>query len=310
MKPLATYAGLGLRSQDEIFDFLMETFHQNLREWDYFVNWPKAFANARKHSALIEKWDALIGAEDFNNSFRSLLDKHPELSTTIPLLVVRDGSGTTKFSIVTENANWREGLRDFDFSLPAITESDIELALEFVTKSGLKRIFKEGGVSRVSDFLLGAEAGLDSNARKNRGGSAMIHIVNKILVEHCAQEDFELAVEITPEGIQNLCGVDLSSLNPDRRFDFAMMRDSQVFVMEVNAYGGGGSKLKATAAEYIGLQGEITNSPATFIWITEGAGWRTTRVPLRKAFDAIDHLFNLRMIEEGALGELMRRTGR
>jgi len=305
MKPLPTYSGLGLETPDEVFEFLMATFHDNLREWGYFVNWSKAFANTEKISDLVDKWDRLIGVQDFNESFRALLAQYPELSTTIPSLLVRDGSGTARFSIVTENPNWREGLRNFDLSLPAITEGDVELALEFVSKSGLRQIFEEGGVSRVRDFLLGAEAGVDSNARKNRGGDAMTHIVRKVLEDHCSDGGFQLAQEVSPEAISNLWGIDLSSLNPNRRFDFAMMRNGKVFVVEVNAYGGGGSKLKATAAEYIGLQEEIRNCPATFVWITEGAGWRSSHRPLLKAFYSIDHVLNLRLIEEGALSELM-----
>ena len=305
MKSLPTYQGLGLETPDEVFEYLVTTFHDNLREWDYFVNWSKAFANTEKISDLVGKWDRLIGVQNFNESFRTLLAEHPELSTTIPSLLVRDGSGTAKFSIVTENPNWREGLRNFDFSLPAVTEGDVELALEFVSKTGLRQIFEEGGVSRVRDFLLGAEAGVDSNARKNRGGDAMTHIVRKVLEDQCSDGGFQLAQEVSPEAISNLWRVDLSSLNPNRRFDFAMMRDGKVFVVEVHAYGGGGSKLKATAAEYIGLQEEIRNCPATFVWITEGAGWRSSHRPLRKAFYSIDHVLNLRLIEEGALSELM-----
>jgi type II restriction enzyme len=305
MKSLNTYRALGLENPDEVFDYLVSTFHDNLREWDYFVNWSKAFANTGKISDLVDKWDRLIGVQNFNESFRTLLAEYPELSTTIPSLLVRDGSGSTRFSIVTENPHWREGLRNFDFSQPAVSEGDVELALEFVSKSGLRQIFEDGGVSRVRDFLLGAEAGVDSNARKNRGGNAMTHIVTKVLEDHCNDGGFELAQEVSPEAIKNLWGVDLSSLNPNRRFDFAMMRDRNVFVVEVNAYGGGGSKLKATAAEYVGLQEEIRNCPATFVWITEGAGWRSTRRPLRTAFDAIDHVLNLRLIEEGTLSEVM-----
>jgi type II restriction enzyme len=305
MKSLTTYRALGLENPDEVFDYLVSTFHDNLREWDYFVNWSKAFANTGKISDLVDKWDRLIGVHNFNESFRTLLAEYPELSTTIPSLLVRDGSGSTRFSIVTENPHWREGLRNFDFSQPAVSEGDVELALEFVSKSGLRQIFEDGGVSRVRDFLLGAEAGVDSNARKNRGGNAMTHIVTKVLEDHCNDGGFELAQEVSPEAIKNLWGVDLSSLNPNRRFDFAMMRDRNVFVVEVNAYGGGGSKLKATAAEYVGLQEEIRKCPATFVWSTEGAGWRSTRRPLRTAFDAIDHVLNLRLIEEGTLSEVM-----
>lgn len=304
MKSLPTYRGLGLTSADAVFEYLVTSFHDNLREWDYFVNWSKAFANTEALSEIVDKWDSLIGVENFNDSFRALLAAYPELSTTIPSLIVRDGSGTSKFSIVTESSNWQEGLRSFDFSSPAVTEADVERALEFVSKTGLRQIFEEGGVVRVRDFLLGAEAGVDSNARKNRGGDAMTRIVTKLLEDHCNDGEFELAREVSPAAIMDLWGINLSSLNPNRRFDFALKRDQRVFVIEVNAYGAGGSKLKATAAEYVGLQEEIRGCPATFVWITEGAGWRYTRRPLRKAFDAIDYLLNLRLIEQGALSDI------
>jgi len=310
MRPLNIYNTLGLEDDDGVFDYLTSTFHNNLRQWDYFVNWEKAFANTTSKIPLIDVWDVLVGAPDFVTDFRSLISAHPELVTTIPLLIVRDGSGTTQFSIVTEAeaADWRLGLRHFDFSQPATSETDIELALEFVTKSGLKQIFQEGGVSRARDFLLGAEAGLDSNGRKNRGGDAMSAIVSRILADHTGELEGEFGSEMNAAAIAKRWGIEFSGLNPGRRFDFVVNVKDALFAIEVNAYGGGGSKLKATAGEYEGLQGEIRNTPLTFIWITEGAGWRSGRRPLRKAFDTIDYLLNLRLIEDGALREIIARV--
>jgi type II restriction enzyme len=305
MKEISTYRSLGLENSDEVFNYLMETFHDNLREWDYFVNWDKAFSNASKARELVHQWDALIGVENFNEAFRALLRQNPELSTTIPLLVVRDGSNTKKFSIVTENPDWRAGLRHFDFSRPALSDEDIEIALEFVAKTGLKRIFEPLGVSNFSDYLLGAEAGLDSHGRKGRGGSAMTRIVTRALESLCEDCGFQIAAEVYPKNIEALWSADLSGFDSNRRFDFAINANGRVFVFEVNAYGGGGSKLKATAGEYMGLQEEIRRTSATFIWITEGAGWKTAHIPLRKAFDSIDHVLNLRLIEQGALAEIV-----
>lgn len=305
MKDLALYKTMGLKSEDEVFSFLMDTLHKNLREWDYFVNWDKAFSNTEDLDPLISRWDRLIGSTDFDHSFRALLAEYPELSTTIPRLIVRDGSGNSQFSIVTETPDWRAGLRNFDFSSPVVSAADIESALEFVTKSGLKRIFESGGVSSVRDFLLGAEAGVDSNGRKNRGGSAMTTIVNRILSEMCADNGWILDNEVSPRALGERWDIDMSSINSGRRFDFAINANGKPFVFEVNAYGSGGSKLKATAAEYIGLQEQLRGSPATFVWITEGAGWHTARTPLRRAFESLDHIINLRLIEEGALAEII-----
>lgn len=305
MKQLAVYQALGLKTADEVFAYLMDTFHDNLREWDYFVNWDKAFSNTERHTPLIAKWDSLISAEDFDAQFRELLRKNPTLSTTIPFLVVRDGSESTQFSIVTDSPDWREGLRQFDFSSPVVSDAHIDEALEFVTKTGVKRLFQSGGISSVRDFLLGAEAGLDSNARKNRGGNAMTHIVDKLLGQLSEQTGSQMLSEAYPKDIAGKWNVDLSTVNPDRRFDFALNNNGRILVIEINAYGGGGSKLKATAGEYTGLQDELRDTPLTFVWITEGAGWHTTRIPLRKAFDSIDHILNLRLIEDGALEEVL-----
>ena len=305
MKQLAVYDALGLRNPDQVFGFLMETFHDNLREWDYFVNWNKAFSNTERHIPLIEEWDSLLNADDFDAQFRELLRRKPRLSTTIPFLIVRDGSESTQFSIVTDSPDWREGLRQFDFSTPAVSDGQIEEALEFVTKTGVKRLFQSGGISSVRDFLLGAEAGLDSNARKNRGGNAMTNIVGRLLAELSERTHSQILSEAYTKDIESEWGVKLSHVSPNRRFDFALNSNGQVFVIEINAYGGGGSKLKATAGEYTGLQDELRDTPLTFVWITEGAGWHTTKIPLRQAFDSIDHILNLRLIEEGALEEIL-----
>lgn len=310
MKRLRVYEALDLHDEDAVFGYLMSTFHDNLRHWDYFVNWAKVFKNVDALDEQFDRWDVLIGSEDFDSDFRSLMASNPELGTTIPLLVVRDGSGTNQFSIVAETdvSDWRAGLRYFDFSTPTTTEAQIEMALEFVTRTGVKRLFESSLISRTRDYLLGTEAGLDSNGRKNRGGYAMSTIVGRILSDLSAQAGFEFGHEMNSAAIANTWGIKLNGIGEGRRFDFVVNAQGRLFAIEVNAYGGGGSKLKATAGEYVGLQKDLEGSPLTFIWITEGAGWRTSHRPLRKAFESIDYVLNLRLIQEGALEEIIART--
>lgn len=306
MKRLSIYDSLDLHTDDEVFDYLTSTFHDNLRHWDYFLNWDKALRNAEKMDSVADQWDVLIGSKDFDTDFRSLLESNPGLATTIPFLVVRDGSGTTQFSIVTETSasDWRAGLRHLDFSQPATTEGQIEMALEFVTRTGVKRIYEDSLISRTRDYLLGTEAGLDSNARKNRGGDAMSTIVSRILEDASTQMGIDFGREMNSAAISKRWGIGLDGVGVGRRFDFVVKSKDRIFAIEVNAYGGGGSKLKATAGEYEGLQEALRGSPLTFVWITEGAGWKGTRRPLRKAFDSIDYVLNLNLIEQGALAEI------
>ena len=306
MKRLSIYDSLDLRTDDAVFDYLTSTFHDNLRQWDYFVNWDKALRNAEQLHSYVDKWDVLIGSKDFDSDFRALLASHPGLATTIPLLVVRDGSGTNQFSIVSETdaSNWRAGLRHFDFSQPVTTEGQIEMALEFVTRTGVKALFEGSLIARTRDYLLGTEAGLDSNGRKNRGGDAMSTIVGRILEDLSAQMGVEFGREMSSAAIEEKWGISLGGVGVGRRFDFVVNSQDRLFAIEVNVYGGGGSKLKATAGEYEGLQEALRGSPLTFIWITEGAGWKGTNRPLRKAFDSIDYVLNLNLIEQGALAEI------
>ena len=76
--------------------------------------------------------------------------------------------------------------------------------------------------------------------------------------------------------------------------------------MEVNFYGGGGSKLKATAGEYQKLH-ELLNVPnIKFVWITDGDGWLTARSPLEEAYAKIDFIWNLSWLNRGYLEELFK----
>jgi type II restriction enzyme len=77
--------------------------------------------------------------------------------------------------------------------------------------------------------------------------------------------------------------------------------------MEVNFYGGGGSKLKATAGEYIGL-GELLDIPnVEFVWITDGEGWLTTLLPMRAAYEKLDFVWNLKWLASGYLSDLFQQ---
>ena len=78
----------------------------------------------------------------------------------------------------------------------------------------------------------------------------------------------------------------------------------ELFLIETNFYGGGGSKLKSTAGEYRNLF-DILNGKYKFFWITDGYGWKTTAHPLRETFNNNDYVFTLTMLEKGILGALI-----
>ena len=194
MKPLPTYAGLGLETPDEVFRVPRGHFsRQPPRVGLLSSTGPRRSPIQEKSQISWTNGTDSSGFKTSTNRFRALCS----LSTrNFPRRFLHCLSGTElappSFRLSPRIPIGAKGLRNFDFSLPAVSAGDVELALEFVSKSGLRQIFEQGGVSRVRDFLLGAEAGVDSNARKNRGGNAMTHIVAKVLADHCADGGFEL----------------------------------------------------------------------------------------------------------------------
>lgn len=90
-----------------------------------------------------------------------------------------------------------------------------------------------------------------------------------------------------------------------RRIDFAIKTKENLYLIETNFYGCGGSKLKSTAGEYKTDFRKWTNDGHQFIWITDGAGWKTTKRPLHETFNETDYILNLDMLEKGVLEKII-----
>lgn len=300
MKTLPTHTALGLSDAAAGFEFLTSTLRDSIRFWDYFVNWQKAIGNADAVSELVSKWDTLLTHEDFDAGLATLLSSHPSIVMTIPFLAVRDGSNTSVFQIADNPANPLGTIRTFDFSRPADTSDLQESAIHFIKMSGLKDILQSRIKGSVNDYLLGVEAGLDSNGRKNRGGTAMEAAVRQHIAEICEKFNLQFMEQATDSRMAAEWGR-TGTGDSGRRYDFAINVPSGPVIIEVNFYSAGGSKLKATAGEYKELSPRLTDGGFTFVWITDGVGWRTAKAPLKSAYFEIEHVFNLELLAEGCL---------
>jgi len=88
--------------------------------------------------------------------------------------------------------------------------------------------------------------------------------------------------------------------------DFAICKNGKLYLMEVNFYGsGGGSKLKSTATEYCEMYNRYHRQGIEFIWVTDGAGWKSALKPLREYFDKSDYLVNLEMLRNKILHQII-----
>ena len=295
----------GFLNSDLAFDDFVRTLRPSLKLWDYFVNWDKVFRNTREMEVHLNVWNYLIGKQDFENEFLGLLEEHPQIVRALPTLVVRDGAGSSRFSVVQNINDLAAPEVEFDFTQPATSAEQRESALEFVKESGLVRLFAQDGVKNLVDYVLGVEAGVDSNARKNRSGTSMEAVVSSYLKDFATYRGIEVMSQASPSAIKAKWGFEVPTDKSSRRFDFALSDGHKLVLMEVNFYGGGGSKLKATAGEYIGLSDLLNIPNIDFVWVTDGHGWLTTLLPLRAAYEKIGFVWNLSWLSRNYLNDLI-----
>ncbi len=298
MKKLDYYKDKKLNSDDEIFENLINTMRPGVADWEYFVDWNKVFSNTRLIESTLNIMNYLLGKEDFDNEFRYLVNKYPEIMKMVPILIVRNGAKSSNYNVVTVNGAMLTE-EAFKFGNIQPNDEEIENAIRFIRNSGLIRIFQKDGIHNLVDYVLGTEAGLSSNGRKNRGGEAMENVCDALL----NGMGLNYIPQAIPSEIKKQFGVELLGME-GRKFDFAAMVNDKLFIIEVNCFSGGGSKLNKTASDFQGLQDELRGQ-ATFIWITDGHGWLKTKKPLRKAFDHIDYIFNIEMVNQGAFSEVI-----
>lgn len=305
MKNLDFYSKvLNCHSDDEVFNYFIKNLKPGILLWGYFVNWEKVFQNTKKIEIALNNLNYLIGKEDFDNEFRFLLKDNPKLAKVIPSLSVRDGKNSSKFKILIDYSTKKFVYEDYDFSNPNPTEKDIETYLTFVKESGLKELIISQKVKNLVDYMIGVEAGLDSNGRKNRGCKSMETIIDWFIQDHCQKHGFEYLKEANAAKIYEKWKIIVPVDKSSRRYDFIVNNGKELIIIETNFYGGGGSKLKSTAGEYRNLFDTLDNK-FKFVWITDGAGWLTTTRPLRDTFNHNDYIFSLDMLEKGILDSLL-----
>lgn len=301
MKFLPFYKNnLSCNNEDQVFDCFIENLKPSTIIWSYFVNWDKVFDNTRKIEIALNNLNYLIGKKDFDGEFKRLLKENPKIAKVIPALVVRDGKNTNVLKILVDYKQKRLVYDDYDFSKNNPTNEDIEKYLTFVKETGLKQLIVSQKIKNLVDYMIGVEAGLDSNGRKNRGGHAMEKITEVFIEDICKKKSYKYLKEANADKINSELGYTVPVDKSSRRYDFVIDNRKELFIIETNFYSGGGSKLKSTAGEYRNLF-DVFQNKYKFVWITDGLGWKTTARPLRETFNHNDYVFSLAMLENGIL---------
>ncbi len=286
------------------FQSLTSTFTQSIFSWDYFSDFEKIWKNTFEVKIQLNILNALLGEQDIESKFISLVRQYPETRKVLPLLIaVRtcDKEILNKETLeIKEMKHLFQPKKDFE-------NSDM---IDFFVQTGLKKVFQNKQITNLSDYIFWVETWLDSNARKNRTGDLMEDLVEEFVKEYCETHPWFLYKEqATKKYMQETWRISIESDKSSRRFDFAIYDSNthKVYLLEVNYYGGGWSKLKAVAWEFAGLYDFMKSQNVPFFWFTDGLGWFTALNPLEDAYKKMDgNIYNLWDLKDGILDEIIR----
>lgn len=247
---------------------------------DYFTDFKKIKSNVNKISIKLNQLNYLIGKENLTEAVNELFDENPKVFEVLDILIAIRKNKRAK----TFNNNGEIVLLDTYFEKP-------ESVLEFINETGLADVFKNKDVTNLVDYVFGIEVGLDTNARKNRGGDNMSKAVSLIFDKANVFYKKEVANTIFPEIIS--LGADV------KRFDFVIKTKVKTYLIETNYYNSGGSKLNETARAYSDVAPKINQyTDYEFVWITDGQGWFSAKNKLEEAYNIIPSLYNLITLED------------
>ena len=237
---------------NEGFQNLVNTFKSSIKTWDYFVNWDKVNDNCKSVEIALNKLNYLLGKDNLRAELEILLADSPDVVSAFPiLLAVRENN----LSIINR---FDKSVEEFDFNKPM----NADKAMRFLERSRLVDLFKSDGIKNLVDYVKGVEVGLDSNGRKNRGGTLMEELVGESVTSFCDRHGFKSMSQATAEKMKQAFGVDVRVDKSSRRFDFAIYNptDDRLRLVETNFYNGGGSKLKAVCGEFKSLNDDSSGS--------------------------------------------------
>jgi len=280
------------------FNEWIATFRESIAGYDYYTDFQKVYANVDAMKIPLNIMNSLIGSKNIKDDFIRLIKKYPETVPCIPILLAVRAS---QIYAIDDS-----GEMTYIFSEKKHTPEEYAV---FMEKTGLFTLLSEHIIRDLIDYVTGVEVGLDSNGRKNRGGHVMENLVEKYIQKAGFIKGQDYFKEMYISEIQGKFGIDMSMVSNDgkaeKRFDFVIKTMTQLYVIETNFYASSGSKLNETARSYKTLANEIENIPGvTFVWFTDGAGWRSARHNLEETFDVLDTIYNIKDLEDGIAQKL------
>lgn len=285
---------------DRNFNVWLSGFRDSIADYGYYIDFEKVHRNVESIKIELNILNSLIGSKNIEEDFENLLKKYPEVLKCIPLLLAVRAN-----EIYCQDKNGGCLYQFNGFS------NNIDSYKYFMRETGLFDLLENHIVNNLVDYATGVETGLDSNGRKNRGGHLMEDLVESFIQKAGFIKDINYFKEMYIHQITDKWDIDLSAISNkgkmEKRFDFVIKTPDMIYGIETNFYGSGGSKLNETARSYKTLAWETEEIDGfTFVWFTDGKGWTSARNNLEETFDVMQHIYNIKDLEDGVISEVFK----
>lgn len=288
------------------FNAWLSGFRDSIADYGYYIDFEKVHRNVDNIKVELNILNSLIGSKNIEADFENLMRKYPEVLKCIPLLLAVRAN---EIYCQDENGGHLFQLHFGKYS--PNSHAHYERYKYFMRETGLFDLLENHIVNNLVDYATGVETGLDSNGRKNRGGHLMENLVESFIQKAGFVKDESYFKEMYIHQITDKWSVDLSAISnqgkTEKRFDFVVKTPNMIYGIETNFYGSGGSKLNETARSYKTLALETdTIDDFTFVWFTDGKGWTSARHNLEETFDVMEHIYNIKDMEDGIIDAIMK----
>ena len=262
-------------------DKFMSQLQETNQTLGFFCDFDKISANVDNIKLSLCMLNSMIGTTDLRRSVETIWNRDRSAFSVMDILIAVRSEGK---KVVLNSAG--------DCIVLDRLFTSIDGVLEYLEGTGLADLFRQKKIKDLVDYVFGIETGLDSNARKNRSGHVMEGMVASVLTNN--NIEYRQEVYSTEwKDLQKVLGDD------EKRFDFVIQTPKKTYLIEVNFYSGGGSKLNEVARSYSDIAPKINSVPGfEFVWITDGIGWKSAKNKLQEAYSIIPSIYNLTSINE------------
>ena len=257
------------------FDLFMSQLAETNATLDFYTDFSKIRENVRSIEIKLNTLNYLIGKADLATAVKELWDNDKRVFSILDILIATRQDQHKKYLDNMGKAHLVHELLD-----------SYEGVMKFLNETGLADVLRNKDIKNLVDYVFGVEAGLDTHARKNRSGDITELLFHRILTANGIEHRIEVYSREFP-AIKEALGTD------EKRFDFVIETKRCVYLIEVNFYNGGGTKLNEVARSFSGIAPKVNKVDGyEFVWVTDGQGWNSARNKLEEAYNEIDRMYN------------------